>query len=112
MENDGKKSFYYETKWDELWSKENYGKKAFIMKPKHQYHLSKHGEHDCSTQAQKEWRLLWESKFDTFHEWTLIIRKVVDRKAFLANPRHPYHVSQCGDHDCSASNKKNRDYNE
>ena len=33
-------------------------------------------------------------------------------KAFRANPKHQNHVSQCGEHDCSASNKKNRDYNE
>ena len=28
------------------------------------------------------------------------------KKAFLANPKHQYHVSQCGEHDCSANNKK------
>ena len=34
------------------------------------------------------------------------------KKAFLANPKHQYHVSQCGEHDCNANNKKNRDYYE
>ena len=34
------------------------------------------------------------------------------KKAFLANPKHQYHVSQCGEHDCSAHNEKNGDYNE
>ena len=32
-----------------------------------------------------------------------------ERKAFLAKPKHQYHVSQCGKLDCSANNKKNRD---
>ena len=37
---------------------------------------------------------------------------MVQRKAFLANPRHRYHVSQYGEHDCSAHNKNNGDYYE
>ena len=32
------------------------------------------------------------------------------KKAFLANPKHQYHVSQCGECDCSVCNEKNRDY--
>ena len=31
-------------------------------------------------------------------------------KAFLANMKHQYRVSQCGEHDCYANNKKNEDY--
>ena len=46
----------------------------------------------------------------SFHEWTLIISKMVEWKAFLANPKHQYHVSQWEDHDCSADKKKNNDY--
>ena len=34
------------------------------------------------------------------------------KKSFLANHNHEYHVSQCGEHDCSANNNKNGDYNE
>ena len=33
-----------------------------------------------------------------------------ERKAFLANPKHQHRVSLCGEHDCSANNKKNEDY--
>ena len=36
---------------------------------------------------------------------------MVERKAFLANAKHQYRVHQCGEHDCSANNKKNGDYN-
>ena len=60
----------------------------------------------------KEWRLLQVSKFDSFQGGTLILCKMVERKAFLANPKHQYHVSQRGEHDCSAHNKNNGDYNE
>ena len=34
------------------------------------------------------------------------------KKDFLANPMHEYRVSQCGEHDFSVPNKKNRDYYE
>ena len=34
---------------------------------------------------------------------------MVQRKAFVANPKHQYRVSQKGEHDCSAHNKKNVD---
>ena len=30
-------------------------------------------------------------------------------KAFLDKPNHQYHVSQYGEHDCSATKKKNGD---
>ena len=33
-----------------------------------------------------------------------------EKKAILANPKHQYCVSLCGEHDCSANNKKNGDY--
>ena len=34
---------------------------------------------------------------------------MVPKKSFQANPKHQYYVSQCGEHDCSAQNKKNGD---
>ena len=50
--------------------------------------------------------------FVPFPRWTLITRKMVERKAFLANLRHQYHVTSCGEHDCSAYNRRNGDYYE
>ena len=32
------------------------------------------------------------------------------KKVFLANPKHQYGVFQCVEHDCSANNKRYRDY--
>ena len=45
----------------------------------------------------------------SFHGWTLSITKMVERKAFLTNLKHQYCVSQWGEQDCSAHNKKNGD---
>ena len=33
-----------------------------------------------------------------------------ERKDFPANPKHQYHISQCGEHDYHTRNKKNEDY--
>ena len=35
---------------------------------------------------------------------------MVERKAFLANPKHQYYVSQSKEHDCSDNSEANRDY--
>ena len=37
---------------------------------------------------------------------------MVERKAFIANPKHQYRVSQCGEHDSGAHNKNNEDHYE
>ena len=34
------------------------------------------------------------------------------KKALHANPKHKYHISQCGEHDCHANNKNKGDYYE
>ena len=86
-------------------------RKAFLLKPKHQYLVSQWEEHDCAAQSQKEWILIWESKLVLFDGWTLIKRKMVDEKAFLAKPQQQYHLSQW-EHDCSAESQKNKDYYE
>ena len=43
-------------------------------------------------------------------QWTLIMRKKVERKAFRSNPKHQYHAFQWEEHDCGAQNKKNGDF--
>ena len=37
---------------------------------------------------------------------------MVEKKAFLVNPKHQYHASQSGEHDYSAHSKKKGDYYE
>ena len=34
------------------------------------------------------------------------------KESYLAKPKHQYHVSQCGEHDCNAHNKNNGYYYE
>ena len=41
---------------------------------------------------------------------TLIIRKMVEIKAFFAKSKHQYRVSQQDEHHWSPNNKKNGDY--
>ena len=91
---------------DELWLM---GRKTFLANLKHQYRVS-NKENKIIVPITKRMRLLWVYKFVSFHEWALIIRKMVDRKVFLANPKHQYRVSQYGEHDCRATNKMNGDY--
>ena len=51
-------------------------------------------------------------KVFSFHERTLIISKMIQRKPFLANPKRQDRVYQCGEYDCNANKKKNEDYYE
>ena len=37
---------------------------------------------------------------------------MVENKAFLANTKHQYHASQCGELDCSLCNENNGGYYE
>ena len=47
-----------------------------------------------------------ESKFTLFDRWTLILRKMDVRKAFIAKLKNIYHASQWGECDCSAESQK------
>ena len=85
-------------------------RKSFLANPKHRYQVSQCEEHDRSAYNKKKWRLVWVPKFVSFPRWTLITRKTVKRKAFLANPKDQYRVSQWGENYCSAHDKKNWDY--
>ena len=48
--------------------------------------------------------------FDSFDGQTLITRKMVEKKPFLAKPKHQYHVCQWGDMIVVPNHKKNGDY--
>ena len=58
----------------------------------------------------KRIEIIMSINFVSFHGWTLIRRKIVEKKSFLANQKHQCHVSEWGAHDCSAHNKRNGDY--
>ena len=84
-------------------------RKAFHANRKHQYHVPWWEEQDYGAR-NKRIEIIMGIQFFTFHEWTLIIRKMIERKALPANPKRQYRVSQWEEHDCHANNKKNEDY--
>ena len=67
---------------------------AFLAKPKRQDLVSNWGEYVYSAKSQKERWLSYESKFVPFDGSTLILRKIIEIKAFLAKPKHRNHASQ------------------
>ena len=68
----------------------NDGREAFLMKPKHQCHLSQCGEWVYGAQSWEEKRLLWEPIFVLIDKWTLTLNMMV-REAFLVKSKHQYH---------------------
>ena len=72
--------------------------KAILAKEKNQYRASLIGERVYDLLSWKECRLFQESNFVFFSGWTLILRKIKERKAFLAKPKYQYCVSQWGEH--------------
>ena len=64
-------------------------REAFLMKPRHQYHLSQRGEWTCGGESLKESRLLCESKFIQIERKTLVL-KMVEREVFVTKPKHQY----------------------
>ena len=85
-----------------LWFQKNVEKKTILMKPKHHCHLSQLGECVYGAQSRIKKRLLCVSMFVQFDGWALIIKKMVERKAFLLKPNHWYLVSQCQERFCDA----------
>ena len=69
---------------------------VFLMKPKHQFHLSQWGESIYYAQSPKERILLCESTFIPNERWTSIL-KMVEREVFLMKSKHQYHLSQWGE---------------
>ena len=72
--------------WMNIDFKGNGGNKSISCKTKSWKLCTQREECVYSIQSLKEWRLLRESKFVQVKGWTLILRKIVERKLFLANP--------------------------
>ena len=85
---------------------------AFPVNPKNDDRVSQWREHDYDAYNKKNGDCYEYPSLSHFKDWTLIIRKMMESKAFLGNPKHQGCVSQRGEHDCGANNKKNRDYYE
>ena len=65
-------------------------REAFLMKPKHQCHLSQWVTRIYSAQLWKEKRLLFESMFVPIDRWTLILRKMGEKNFFLMKSKHQF----------------------
>ena len=59
------------------------GREVFLMKPKHQCHLSQWGEYVYGAQSQKKSRLLCASMFVTIDERAVIPKKWCKEKLFI-----------------------------
>ena len=89
--------------------KENGGKRALLVNQKHQCHVSQRGEQDCHTNNKKNGDYYkYRSLSHLMDEFGY--KENGRKNAFLANPKHQYRVSQCGEQDCQANNKKSGDY--
>ena len=62
---------------------------VFLMKPKHECHLSQWGECVYDAQSQKEKRLLCETIFVEIGQRTVIL-KMVEKEVFLVKPKHKF----------------------
>ena len=73
--------------------KENGGKKAFPVNPKHQYHVSHYEEHDCN--ASKKGMEIVMGILVCLVLWiNFNYKENGGEKAFPAIPKLQYHVSQ------------------
>ena len=72
-------------------------RKASRTKPKQHCHLSQWGKCIFGTQSRIKMRLLCVSMFVPINEQTLVLRKMMARKAFLKKPMHHCHLSHWGE---------------
>ena len=68
-------------------------RKAFPENPKHKYHISQRGEHDCSAHNKNN-GVIMSIQVCLISWMTINYKKMVGRKAFLAKSKHQYRVSQ------------------
>ena len=85
---------------------ENRGNKAFLENPKHQPCVSQWGELHCSANSKRNGDYDEYPSLSNFMNELWLDGKWWKEKAFLANLKLQYRLSQWGKHDCSAHNKK------
>ena len=93
--------------WKTNLNSKNGRKTSFLMKSKHQNHLSQRGEYEYGAQTWKERRLLCESMFIPIERRTWIL-KMVEKQVFPMKPKHRNHLSQRAECDYGAQSWKER----
>ena len=68
------------------------GRKAFLMKPMHQCHLSQWGECIYGAQSWKKGNYYMHPCLSQLKN-NIDPKEMVERKSFLLNPKHQYHPS-------------------
>ena len=84
-------------------------RKAFLVNPKHQCHVSQCGEHDL-VPIIKILEITMSIQVCLISWMNINCNENSGKKGFSCKPKHQYRVSQCTKHDCTAHNKKNGDY--
>ena len=90
--------------------KENDRKKSFSFKSKASKIVYPNEENMIVVPITKRIEIVMSIKVCLISWMNLDYEENGGEKAFLGNPKHQYHVSKCGEHDCSAQHKKNVDY--
>ena len=90
--------------------KENGVKKSFSCQTKASNIVYPNVENMIVVPITKRMEIVTSIQVCIISRMPLILRKMVERKAFLTNPKHQYLLSQCREDDCSANNKKNEHY--
>ena len=79
--------------WMNFDFEENGGMKSLLANLSHQYHVSQLGEHYCHAN-NKRIDIIMSIQFCLISRMNFGNKENGGRKAFLANPKHQYHVSQ------------------
>ena len=93
-------------------SKENGGMKSFSYQTKSSNCVYQWGECVYSAQSQKKQRILQESMLLKLDGWTLILRRMVELKAFLAKLKHQIMYTNEENVFIVSNHKKKKDYYE
>ena len=78
---------------------------AFLANLKHQYRASQCREHDCSPHNKKNGHYM-SIQVCPISRMNINYKENGGNNSFSSNPKHQYHLSQCGEHDWSAQKKK------
>ena len=91
--------------------KEIVERETFLANPKYQYRVSRYGEHDFNAN-NKRMEIVMGIQVCLTSWMNFNYKENGGKKAFPANSKHQYRVSQCREDDSCFNNKKNGDYYE
>ena len=96
--------------WMNFNNKENGGKNAFLANPKHLVYPNM--ENMIVMPITKRMEIIISIQVCLLSRLNFDYTKKGGKNAFLADPKHQYRVSQCGEFDCRANNKMKGNYYE